>query len=41
MRQNVIDRLTPGDVVDLDRIMGRILGALDPSNKMLATDPTQ
>jgi hypothetical protein len=28
-------------VVDLDRIMGRILGALDPSNKMLATKPTQ
>jgi len=41
VRQNVIDQLTPNDVVDLDRIMGRILGALDPSNKILATNPTQ
>ena len=41
VRQNVIDPLTPNDVVDLDRVMGRILGALDPSNKMLATNQTQ
>jgi DNA-binding MarR family transcriptional regulator len=40
-RQNVIDPLTATDVADLDRIMGRILGALDPSNKMLATSQTQ
>jgi len=31
VRQNVIDPLTDADVADLDRIMGRILGALDPS----------
>ena len=41
VRQNVIDPLTAKDVVDLDRIMGRILGALDPSNKMRATNLTQ
>jgi len=40
-RQNVIDPLTATDVADLDRIMGRILGTLDPSNKMLATSHTQ
>jgi DNA-binding MarR family transcriptional regulator len=40
-RQNVIDPLTATDVADLDRIMGRILGTLDPSNKMLATSQTQ
>jgi len=40
-RQNVIDPLTATDVADLDRIMGRILGTLDPSNKMLATTQTQ
>jgi len=38
--QNVIDPLTAKDVADLDRIMGRILGALDPSNKMRATSQT-
>ena len=32
--QNVIDPLSVTDVVDLDRLMGRILGALDPSNDM-------
>jgi len=36
---NVIDPLTATDVVDLDRIMGRILGALDPSNDMGLTHP--
>jgi len=40
VRQNVIDPLTATDVVHLDRIMGRILGALDPSNHMRATNPT-
>jgi DNA-binding MarR family transcriptional regulator len=40
-RQNVIDPLTATDVVDLDRIMGRILGALDPSNSMRASNPTK
>jgi DNA-binding MarR family transcriptional regulator len=37
--QNVIDPLTATDVLDLDRIMGRILGALDPSNDMGLTNP--
>src|SRR5580765_6857510 len=32
--QNVIDPLTVTDVADLDRIMGRILGVLDPSNQL-------
>lgn len=41
VRQTVIDPLTAVDVADLDRIMGRILGSLDPSNKMLATNQTQ
>ena len=41
VRQIVIDPLTATDVADLDGIMGRILGALDPSNKMLATNQTQ
>jgi DNA-binding MarR family transcriptional regulator len=41
VRQTVIDPLTATDVADLDRIMGRILGALDPSNKMLTTNQTQ
>jgi DNA-binding MarR family transcriptional regulator len=40
VRQNVIDPLTTADIVDLDRIMGRILGALDPSNDLGFTDPT-
>jgi DNA-binding MarR family transcriptional regulator len=38
VRQNVIDPLTATDVGDLDRIMGRILGALDPSGKMRPTN---
>jgi DNA-binding MarR family transcriptional regulator len=41
VRQSVIDPLTATELGDLDRIMGRILGALDPSNKMLATNQTQ
>lgn len=40
-RQNVIDPLTATDVADLDRIMGRILGVLDPANKMLAANQAQ
>ena len=39
--QNVIDPLTATDVVNLDRIMGHILGALDPSNDMRFSNPTQ
>jgi hypothetical protein len=39
--QNVIDPLTATDVVNLDRIMGRILDALDPSNDMRFSNPTQ
>ena len=39
--QNVIDPLTTTDMIDLDRIMGRILGALDPLNNMRVTEPTQ
>jgi DNA-binding MarR family transcriptional regulator len=30
--QNAIDPLTAADVADLERVMGRILGALEPSN---------
>jgi DNA-binding MarR family transcriptional regulator len=41
VRQTVIDPLTAADVANLDRIMGRILGSLDPSNKMLATNQTK
>jgi DNA-binding MarR family transcriptional regulator len=41
VRQSVIDPLTTTDVVDLDRIMGRILGALDPSNALRVTSPPQ
>jgi DNA-binding MarR family transcriptional regulator len=37
--QNVIDPLTATDVADLDRIMGCILGALDPSNGKRVTHP--
>jgi DNA-binding MarR family transcriptional regulator len=37
----VIDPLTTTDVVDLDRIMGRILGALDPFNDMQVANPRQ
>jgi len=39
VRHSVIDPLTPTDVVDLDRIMERILGALDPSNDMQVFSP--
>jgi DNA-binding MarR family transcriptional regulator len=39
--QKVIDPLTPADVADLDRIMGRILAALDPSNDMRFSNPTR
>jgi DNA-binding MarR family transcriptional regulator len=38
--ENVIDPLTATDVVDLDRIMGRILGELDPFHGLRFTDPT-
>jgi hypothetical protein len=38
--QKVIDPLIPTDVADLHRIMGRILGALDPSNNMRFSNPT-
>ena len=33
VRENVIDPLTPEDVADLDRIMGRILDTLDPEHR--------
>jgi DNA-binding MarR family transcriptional regulator len=39
VRQCVIGPLTTRDVVDLDRIMDRILGALDPFNDMRAINP--
>jgi DNA-binding MarR family transcriptional regulator len=39
--QNVIDPLTATDVANLDRIMGYILVALDPSNGKRVTRPTQ
>jgi DNA-binding MarR family transcriptional regulator len=38
VRENVIDPLTPDDVVDLDRIMGRMLRQLDPENRFRAND---
>jgi DNA-binding MarR family transcriptional regulator len=38
VRHLVIDPLTATDVVDLDRIMGRVLGALDPSHGMRLTN---
>jgi DNA-binding MarR family transcriptional regulator len=41
VHQSVIDPLTTTDVADLDRIMGRILGGLDPFNDMRLTDPTR
>ena|SRR5450631_1529084 len=37
----VIDPLTATDVADLDRIMGRILGALDPAHTMRPANPEQ
>ncbi|MCU1404737.1 MAG: MarR family transcriptional regulator [Glaciihabitans sp.] len=33
VRDNVIDALDDGDVADLDRLMARILGKLDPDGK--------
>ena len=39
VRQHVIDPLTATDVADLDRIIGRILGALDPSGDRRLTYP--
>src|SRR6187431_2776406 len=36
VQRNVIDPLTAKDVADLDRVMERILGALDPTNAMRA-----
>jgi DNA-binding MarR family transcriptional regulator len=33
VRENVIDPLTAEDVADLDRIMGRILGTIDPEHR--------
>ena len=39
VRQHVIDPLTATDVADLDRIMGRILGTLDPSGDRRLTYP--
>ena len=39
--ETVIDPLTATDVADLDRIMGRILGALDPSNDLGLVRPTR
>ncbi|MET4637987.1 MarR family transcriptional regulator [Mycetocola sp. 2940] len=33
VRENVIDPLTPEDIADLDRIMGRILGTIDPEHR--------
>jgi DNA-binding MarR family transcriptional regulator len=38
VRENVIDPLTDDDVVDLDRIMGRMLRQLDPENRFRAND---
>jgi DNA-binding MarR family transcriptional regulator len=37
--ENVIDPLTATDVADLNRIMGRILDALDPSHTMRLASP--
>ncbi len=36
VRANVIDPLTPEDIGDLDRIMGRMLGRLDPDDRFQA-----
>jgi DNA-binding MarR family transcriptional regulator len=33
VRATVIEPLTPADISDLDRIMGRILGRIDPENR--------
>ena len=41
VRQGVIDSLTTADVADLDRIMGRILRALKPSNDTQVIGPAQ
>ncbi|MBO3103436.1 MarR family winged helix-turn-helix transcriptional regulator [Cellulomonas fengjieae] len=40
VRQTVIDPLTPADVADLDRVMARILEALDPSHVMVEAPTT-
>lgn len=40
VRETVIDPLTPTDVADLDRIMGRILEVLDRSHVMVDAPPT-
>lgn len=34
VRESVIDALDAADVADLDRIMGRVLARLDPSNRL-------
>ncbi|WP_426593771.1 MarR family winged helix-turn-helix transcriptional regulator [Cellulomonas sp. McL0617] len=34
VRRHVIDRLTATDIADLDRVLGRILGGLDPADAM-------
>jgi DNA-binding MarR family transcriptional regulator len=41
VRHHVIDPLTAADVADLDRIMGRILRTLDPSEAMRVAEPTR
>jgi DNA-binding MarR family transcriptional regulator len=38
VRENVIEPLTAADVVDLDRIMGKILRTIDPENRFRAND---
>jgi len=40
VRETVVNPLTPADVADLDRIMGRILGVLDPAHVMAAAPTT-
>jgi DNA-binding MarR family transcriptional regulator len=34
VRENVIDALDAADIADLDRIMGRVLSRLDPTNRL-------
>jgi DNA-binding MarR family transcriptional regulator len=38
VRENVIEPLTAADVVDLDRIMGKILRTIDPENRFRANN---
>lgn len=38
VRENVIEPLSAADVADLDRIMGRMLRTLDPSNRFTSND---